>query len=72
MILSRQKGNATFELINERRTFYDVKRYKELLPEACNSVTEPFGLKMTLPSSGTSMKSYPVIGEGSGGCEGIS
>lgn len=60
-----------FKLINERRTFYGVKRYKELLKEACNSVTGPFGLKMTLPSlsSGTSMKSYPVIGEG---CEGIS
>jgi hypothetical protein len=28
------------ELINER-TCYDVKRYIELLTEACSSVTEP-------------------------------
>jgi hypothetical protein len=62
-----------FKLINERRIFYDVRRYKELLKEAWHSVTEPFGLEMTLLSlsSGTSMKSYPVIGEGSEGCEGI-
>jgi hypothetical protein len=47
------------ELIDER-TCYDVKRYIELLTETCNSVTEPFGLKMPLPplSSDTSMKSY--------------
>ena len=46
----RSKNNRAIpvELINER-TCYDVKRYIELLTEACNSVTEPFGLKLTLP-----------------------
>jgi hypothetical protein len=57
-------------MINER-TCYDVKRYVELLTEACNSVTEPFGLKLTSPlsSSVSSLQSYPVIGEGGEGCE---
>jgi DNA polymerase elongation subunit (family B) len=46
---TRSKNNRAIpiELINERRTCYDVKRYIELLTEACNSVTEPFGLRLT-------------------------
>lgn len=46
---------------NERRTSYDVRRYMELLTEACNSIIEPFGLKLTIPplSSRTSMKFLP-------------
>jgi DNA polymerase elongation subunit (family B) len=45
-------------------TCYDVKRYIELLTEACNSVTEPFGLRLTSPLiSVSSLQSYPVIGE---------
>ena len=51
----------------------DVNRYIELLTEACNSITEPFGLKLMLPplSSVSSLQSYPVIGEDCEGCEGI-
>ena len=54
---TRSKNNRAIpvELINER-TCYDVKRYIELLTEACNSVTEPFDLKMTIPVS--SLQSY--------------
>jgi DNA polymerase-2 len=69
---TRSKNNRAIpiELINER-TFYDVKRYIELLKEACNSVTEPFGLKMLLPpeplSSASHMQSQRVIGEDSEG-----
>jgi DNA polymerase elongation subunit (family B) len=47
-----------------------VNRYIELLTETCNSVTEPFGLEMTLPPV-SSLLSYPIIGEGSEGYEGI-
>jgi DNA polymerase-2 len=56
---SKNDRAIPIEMIDER-TSYDVKRYIELLTEACNSVTEPFGLKMPLPplSSDTSMKSY--------------
>src|SRR5215469_10908705 len=32
--------------IIDKRTAYDVKRYTELLRQTCNSVTEPFGLKL--------------------------
>jgi DNA polymerase elongation subunit (family B) len=55
---TRSKNNRAIpiELVNER-TSYDVKRYIELLTEACNSVTEPFSLKMTIPVS--SLQSYP-------------
>jgi DNA polymerase elongation subunit (family B) len=68
---SKNSRAIPVELINER-TCYDVKRYLELLTEACNSVTEPFGLKLTLlPISVSSLKSYPVIGEGSEGSKGI-
>jgi DNA polymerase elongation subunit (family B) len=70
---ARSKNNRAIpiELINER-TSYDVKRYIELLTEACNSVTEPFGLKLTSPQIPvSSLQSYPVINEGSEGCEGI-
>jgi hypothetical protein len=45
---TRSKNNRAIpiDLVNER-TSYNVKRYLELLTEACNSVTEPFGLKLT-------------------------
>ena len=68
---TRSKHNRAIpiELINES-TCYDVKRYIELLIEACNSVTEPFGLKMTSPLTlVSSLQSYPVVSEGSVGCE---
>ena len=47
---TRPKNNraAPIEMIDERIP-YVVKRYIELLTEACNSVTEPFGLKLALP-----------------------
>ena len=45
------------EMIDERIS-YDVKRYIELFTEACNSVIEPFGLRLTLPLTPVSMKSY--------------
>ena len=69
---TRSNNRATpVELINES-TCYDVKRYIELLTEACSSTTEPFGLKMTLPPIPiSSLQSYSVIGEGSVGSEGI-
>ena len=45
---TRSKNNRAIpiELINGRRTCYDVKRYIELLTQSCNSVTEPFGSKL--------------------------
>ena len=33
------------ELINNKSN-YDVRKYIELLTQACNSVIEPFGLKL--------------------------
>jgi DNA polymerase elongation subunit (family B) len=67
---TKSKNNRAIpiELINER-TSYDVKRYIELLTEACNSVIEPFGLKLTIPVS--SLQSYSVMSESCEGCEGI-
>ena len=41
-----RKRSIPVELINSK-TVYDAKRYSELLAETCNSVTEPFGLKLT-------------------------
>ena len=41
-----RKRSVPVELINSK-TVYDAKRYSELLVETCNSVTEPFGLKLT-------------------------
>lgn len=41
-----RKRSVPVELINSK-TVYDAKRYSELLAETCNSVTEPFGLKLT-------------------------
>jgi DNA polymerase, archaea type len=35
------------ELINEKTTTYDIRRYTELLAENCNSVTEPFDYTIT-------------------------
>lgn len=43
---SSRKRSVPVELINSK-TVYDAKRYSELLVETCNSVTEPFGLKLT-------------------------
>jgi DNA polymerase elongation subunit (family B) len=60
---SKNDRAIPIEMIDER-TSYGVTRYIELLTEACNSVTEPFGSKMTLPLSVSSLQSYPVIGEG--------
>jgi DNA polymerase elongation subunit (family B) len=44
---TRSKNNRAIpiELINDKST-YDVKKYIELLTQACNSVIEPFGLKL--------------------------
>jgi DNA polymerase elongation subunit (family B) len=41
-----RKRSVPVELIDSK-TVYDAKRYSELLEETCNSVTEPFGLKLT-------------------------
>jgi DNA polymerase, archaea type len=41
-----RKRSVPVELI-DTKTVYDAKRYSELLVETCNSVTEPFGLKLT-------------------------
>jgi len=41
-----RKRSIPLELVNSK-TVYDTKRYSELLAETCNSVTEPFGLKLT-------------------------
>jgi DNA polymerase, archaea type len=69
-IRSKNIRAIPIELVNEDRTCYDVNRYIELLTETCNSVTESFGLEMTLPPV-SSLQSYPIIVEGSEGCEGI-
>ncbi|MFY9870460.1 MAG: DNA polymerase domain-containing protein [Candidatus Nitrosopolaris sp.] len=44
---STSKNNRAMpiELINNKST-YDVRKYIELLTQACNSVIEPFGLKL--------------------------
>jgi hypothetical protein len=50
---TRSKNNRAIpiQLINQR-TFYDVRKYIELLIQTCNSVIEPFGIKLNLgPSS---------------------
>jgi DNA polymerase elongation subunit (family B) len=39
-LIDMQKANTT----------YDIRRYTELLAETCNSVTEPFGYTLPLPS----------------------
>ena len=43
------KRTIPVELINEKTTTiaYDVRKYTELLAEACNSVTEPFGYSIS-------------------------
>jgi hypothetical protein len=46
------------ELINHKRTFYNVRKYTELLIQTCNSVIEPFGIKLNLgPSSNNEARS---------------
>jgi DNA polymerase, archaea type len=44
---TKSKNNRAMpiELINNKST-YDVRKYIELLTQACNSVIEPFGLKL--------------------------
>ena len=37
------------QLINEKATLYDARRYVELLIQVCNSVTKPFGYSYTMP-----------------------
>ena len=56
---SKNSRAIPIEMIDER-TCYDVKRYIELLTEACNSVTEPFGLKMTSPLSSSVSKYFEI------------
>src|SRR5690348_1176149 len=57
---TRSKNDRAIPIeIIEERTSYDVKRYIELLAEAYNSVTEPFGLKLMLsPIPVSSLQSY--------------
>src|SRR5215469_6573412 len=44
---TRSKNNRAIPVeIIDKRTTYDVRRYMELLTQTCNSVTEPFGLKL--------------------------
>ena len=46
---SKNKRAIPIELINENTTtFYDVRRYMELLAETCNSVIEPFGFTVVV------------------------
>jgi DNA polymerase, archaea type len=47
---TKSKNNRAIpiELINHKRTFYDVRRYVELLIQTCNSVIEPFGIKLNI------------------------
>jgi len=56
---SKNNRAIPIELINER-TYYDAKRYIELLTQTCNSVTKPFGMELQLPplSFVSSMQSY--------------
>jgi DNA polymerase elongation subunit (family B) len=42
-----KKRSIPIELINSR-TKYDIKRYSELLREVTNTITEPFGLTMSI------------------------
>jgi DNA polymerase, archaea type len=44
-IRSKNSRAIPVEII-DKRTAYDVRRYTELLTQTCNSVTEPFGLKL--------------------------
>ena len=44
---TRSKNSRAIPVeIIDKRTAYDVRRYIELLTQTCNSVTEPFGLKL--------------------------
>jgi DNA polymerase-2 len=46
-IRSKNSRANPIEIIDERTSYsYDVRRYTELLTQTCNSVTEPFGLKL--------------------------
>ena len=54
---SKNSRAIPIEMINER-TCYDIKRYIELLTEVCESVTEPFGLKLTSPQIPSPLQSY--------------
>lgn len=44
---SKNSRAIPIEIIDKRTSYsYDVRRYTELLTQTCNSVTEPFGLKL--------------------------
>jgi DNA polymerase-2 len=44
---TRSKNSRAIPVeIIDKRTAYDIRRYTELLTQTCNSVTEPFGLKL--------------------------
>jgi DNA polymerase-2 len=46
---TRSKNSRAIPVeIIDNRTVYDVRRYTELLTQTCNSVIEPFGLKLSL------------------------
>jgi DNA polymerase-2 len=48
---SKNSRAIPIEIIDKRTSYsYDVRRYTELLTQTCNSVTEPFGLKLEKPS----------------------
>lgn len=38
-----RRRTTPVEFIDDKTTYYDIKRYTELLAATCNSVTEPFG-----------------------------
>jgi DNA polymerase-2 len=48
---SRNNRAIPIELLNDKASSYDVRRYTELLAKTCNSVTEPFGHNFALQSS---------------------
>jgi DNA polymerase elongation subunit (family B) len=44
---SKNSRAIPIEIIDKRTSYsYDIRRYTELLTQTCNSVTEPFGLKL--------------------------
>lgn len=47
---TRSKDNRAvpIELIDDKRNSYDVRKYIELLMQSCNSIIEPFGVKLNL------------------------
>jgi DNA polymerase elongation subunit (family B) len=41
---SKSKRVLPFQLLEDNKTNYDVKRYSKLLIDTCNTVLEPFGV----------------------------